>query len=117
RSLHSLCREGAPLIFTSHDRGQSGAEAGYWRTERGKWDAGIQDPRLSDFGDRRFRDESGEVFINIPSRAEVLADLESAGWICQFDAMRSDLAAESEAVVAFSDNCRFWVCTRGPEPA
>ena len=68
-----------------------------------------QDPRLSDFGDRRFRDESGEVFINIPRRAEVIADMESAGWIPKFDAMRSELAAESAAVVAFSDNCRPWV--------
>ena len=115
RSLHALCREGAPLIFTSHDRDRSGAEEGYWRTERSKWDAGDQDPRLSDFGDRRFRDESGEVFINIPSRAEVIADMESAGWIPHFDAMRSELATESAAVVAFSDNCRFWVSLRGPE--
>jgi SAM-dependent methyltransferase len=113
RGLFTVCREGAPLIFTSHDRDQSGAEEGYWRAERGKWDAGSQDPRLSDFGDRRFRDESGEVFINIPSRAEVIADMESAGWIPRFDAMRSDLATESTAVSAFSDNCRFWVGLRG----
>jgi ubiquinone/menaquinone biosynthesis C-methylase UbiE len=113
-SLHALCRPGAPLMFTSHDREQSGAEAGYWKAERKRWDDGEQDPMLSDFGDRRFRDESGEVFITIPSRKEVLGDLESAGWIPHFDAMRSELSTESPQVVSFSDNCRFWVALRGP---
>jgi SAM-dependent methyltransferase len=112
-SLHSLCRPGAPILFTSHDRDQSGAEEGYWKAERLKWDSGSQDPRLSDFGDRRFRDESGEVFINIPSRAEVIDDLESAGWVPHFDAMRSEIGPESTQVASFSDNCRFWLARRG----
>jgi SAM-dependent methyltransferase len=113
-SLHALCRPGAPLMFTSHDREQSGAEAGYWKAERKRWDDGEQDPRLSDFGDRRFRDESGEVFITIPSREEVIEDMEYAGWIPHFDAMRSEISPESPQVVSFSDNCRFWVALRGP---
>jgi ubiquinone/menaquinone biosynthesis C-methylase UbiE len=112
-SLHALCREGAPLMFTSHDREQSGAEEGYWKAERIKWDLGQQDPKLSDFGDRRFSDESGEVFINIPSREEITEDLQSAGWVPNFDAMRSELASESPQVTSFSDNCRFWVALRG----
>jgi SAM-dependent methyltransferase len=113
--LHALCRPSAPLLFTAHDREHASAEGAQWRAERAKWDAGSQDPMLTDFGDRRFRDESGEVFINIPSRAEVIADLESTGWMPHFDAMRSDLAKETTAVADFSDNCRFWVALRaGP---
>jgi SAM-dependent methyltransferase len=111
--LHALCRPGAPMIFTSHDRDHASAEGGHWRAEKEKWDAGRQDARLSDFGDRRFRDESGEVFINIPSRGEVLEDLAATGWGHAHDAMRSDLAKESHAVSAFSDDCRFWVSLRG----
>jgi SAM-dependent methyltransferase len=113
RRIHDLCRAGAPLIFTSHDRDHSPAEAGYWRAERAKWLDGTRDPSLTDFGDRRFRDESGEVFINIPSRAEVIADLEASGWAPAFDAMRSELARETAAVTDFSDDCRFWVALRG----
>jgi SAM-dependent methyltransferase len=114
--LHALCRTGAPLLFTAHDRELSPGDAGYWRDELTRWKDGSRDPSLTDFGDRRFRDESGEVFINIPSRAEVVADLEASGWVPEFDAMRSDLAKESAAVVDFSDNCRFWVARRGAVP-
>jgi SAM-dependent methyltransferase len=117
RRIHALCRSGAPLLFTSHDREHSPGEAGYWREERERWQDGTRDPNLTDFGDRRFRDESGEVFINIPSRTEVVADLAAAGWIPEFDAMRSELAKESAAVADFSDNCRFWVARRGTAPA
>jgi SAM-dependent methyltransferase len=115
KRLQVLCRAGAPLLFTSHDREHSPGEAGYWREERKRWGDGTRDASLTDFGDRRFRDESGEVFINIPSRGEVIADLEAAGWVPEFDAMRSELAKETAAVADFSDNCRFWVARRGPD--
>ena len=69
---------------------------------------------LTDFGDRRFRDESGEVFIHIPDRREILDDLAATGWSRVFDAMRSELATEGPSVASFSDNCRFWVASRNP---
>lgn len=113
RQLHSLCAPKAPLIFTSHDREKCGAEASWWRDEADKWAQGRQNPRLLDFGDRQFQDESGDVFIHIPDRAEILADLEATGWKPHFDAMRSDLSDETHAVTDFSDDCRFWVALRG----
>ncbi len=109
RRLRSLCLPGAPLIFTSHDRDKSRDDDGYWRAEAARWEAGRQDPSLREFGDRRFVDESGEVFIHIPDRTEILEDLGATGWAHEVDAMRSDLAVETAAVVEFSDNCRFWV--------
>jgi SAM-dependent methyltransferase len=112
RRLYDLCAPRAPLLFTSHDRAHPVSEAPAWRAEAARWAAGRQDPRLSDFGDRRFTDESGEVFINIPSREEVIADLEATGWEPYFDALRSELAAEGPSVTAFSDDCRFWVALR-----
>jgi SAM-dependent methyltransferase len=114
RRLHSLCRPGAPLVFTSHDRDRCGAEKSWWRDEAEKWAAGRQDPRLVDFGDRQFQDESGEVFIHIPDRPEIMADLRATGWIPTFDAMRSEVSEETHAVDDFSDDCRFWVALRGP---
>jgi SAM-dependent methyltransferase len=113
RCLHALCLPGAPILFTSHDRGVSGEEI-WWTQEAAKWAAGSQDPRLTDFGDRHFQDESGEVFIHIPDRAEILADLQTTGWTPRFDAMRSEIAEETHAVTDFSDDCRFWVAFRRP---
>jgi ubiquinone/menaquinone biosynthesis C-methylase UbiE len=111
--LRSVCKTGSPLIFTSHDRDAGSGDQSWWRDEAEKWGAGRQDPRLIDFGDRQFHDESGEVFIHIPDRAEIMGDLRATGWIPHFDAMRSELSDETRAVTDFSDDCRFWVALRG----
>jgi SAM-dependent methyltransferase len=112
RHLHALCRPGAPLLFTAHDRSASLDEKSWWREETEKWASGRQDSRLIDFGDRHFSDESGEVFIHIPDREEIVDDLRATGWNAHFDAMRSALSDETGAVTDFSDDCRFWVALR-----
>jgi SAM-dependent methyltransferase len=112
RRLHALCRPKAPLLFTSHDRDRSGGGKSIWQEEAEKWAAGRQDPRLIDFGDRQFQDESGDVFIHIPDRTEIMGDLCDTGWSPHFDAMRSEISEESRAVIDFSDDCRFWVALR-----
>ena len=109
RELRRACRPGAPLLFTTHDRDATVAERELWRAEAGRWERGEQDPRLVEFGDRYFADETGSTFMHLPDRTEILADLGAAGWHHAFDAMRREIAAESEAVRDFSDECRFWV--------
>ncbi|HEX2852433.1 MAG TPA: class I SAM-dependent methyltransferase [Opitutaceae bacterium] len=112
RELHRVSRAGAPLIFTSHDRDSSPMEQALWRLEALRWEKGTQDSRLVEFGDRYFEDESGRTFMHLPVRGEILEDLGSTGWTHEFDAMRRDLAAESRAVLNFSDECRFWVARK-----
>lgn len=109
RSLRACCRDGAPLIFTSHDRDSSPAERALWRAEARRWAAGRQNPRLVEFGDRYFEDDLGRTFMHLPDRAEILADLKATGWTHTWDALRRDIARESRAVRDFSDECRFWV--------
>ena len=112
RGLHRLCVPGAALLFTTHDRDWSPLEKALWRLERLRWKRGEQDPRLVEFGDRYFEDENGRTFMHLPNRAEILADLRATGWSPEFDALRRDIAAESRAVLNFSDECRFWVARR-----
>ena len=112
RQLHALCTPGAPLLFTTHDRDSSPTEKILWRLEAARWERGEQDPRLVEFGDRYFSDETGRTFMHLPDRAEILTDLAETGWTHHFDALRGDLAKESLAVVDFSDECRFWVAHR-----
>lgn len=114
RCLHALCAPDAPLLFTTHDRDESPREQALWRVEAARWDAGLQDPRLVEFGDRYFEDETGRTFMHLPDRTEILADLVSTGWIHLQDELRRDVASESRAVRDFSDECRFWVARRGP---
>lgn len=110
--LAAVCAPGAPLLFTTHDRDVSPTERALWRLERLRWDRGEQDPRLVEFGDRYFEDESGRTFMHLPDREEILADLAASGWCPAYDALRAEVAKESKAVKQFSDECRFWCATR-----
>jgi SAM-dependent methyltransferase len=112
RQLATVCRPGAPLLFTTHDRDHSRVERASWRLEALRWAEGKQDPRLVEFGDRYFSDDLGRTFMHLPDRTEILEDLAATGWIHTFDSMRRDLARESRAVVDFSDECRFWLAVR-----
>lgn len=112
RGLHAVCRPGAALLFTTHDRNLSVAEQTRWRQEADRWKRGQQDPRLVEFGDRYFEHEHGRTFMHLPDRHEILEDLADAGWRHESDALRRELAVESPAVRAFSDECRFWVARK-----
>ncbi|MFH1498281.1 MAG: class I SAM-dependent methyltransferase [Verrucomicrobiota bacterium] len=116
RQLRAVCREGAPLLFTTHDRDHSPAERAMWRLEAMRWVNGKQDPALVEFGDRYFEDDLGRTFMHLPDRAEILADLQATGWVHAEDRLRRELAKESRAVREFSDECRFWAATAGACP-
>ena len=113
RQLAAVCAPGAPFLFTTHDRDHSPAERASWRLEARRWAAGKQDPRLREFGDRRFSDDCGDTFMHLPDRAEILADLAATGWRHVEDHLRRELVAKEPASVrAFSDECRFWAARR-----
>ena len=110
--LHRVCRPGAPLLFTTHDRDSSPTERALWRLETLRWVRGDQDARLLEFGDRYFEDEAGRTFMHLPDRREILEDLAVTGWKHAFDAMRAEVVRETRAVRYFSDECRFWAAHR-----
>lgn len=116
REARRVVRPGAPLIFTTHDREDSRVERALWKLEATRWALGTQDARLVEFGDRYFEDDAGRTFMHLPTRTEVLEDLTATGWTPVFDEMRRRIARESSDVVAFSDECRFWVARAGSPP-
>lgn len=111
RELHRVCRTGAHFIYTTHDR-EDPADLKEWAKEAERWAKGEQNPRLLEFGDRYFTDDTGNTFMHLPDRKEVLEDLAATGWTHVFDATRNELASETPKVRNFSDNCRFWVAQK-----
>jgi SAM-dependent methyltransferase len=109
--LHRVCRSGAHFIFTTHDR-EDPKDLQEWAREAERWAKGEQNPRLLEFGDRYFTDETGNTFMHLPDRKEVLEDLAATGWVHVHDRTRNELASETPKVRNFSDNCRFWVARK-----
>ena len=114
-ALHQVCRPAAHFIFTTHDR-EDPADLKEWAKEAARWARGEQNPRLLEFGDRYFSDETGNTFMHLPDRREVLEDLAATHWVHVEDATRNELASETPKVRNFSDNCRFWVAQKSTAP-
>lgn len=96
------------FLFTTHDRSTL-SFLDYWEKEAKRWEAGEQDRRLLEFGDRIVPSEVGDLYIHVPSIEEVKEDLAATGWEIVFTALRQDIANEGERVRDFADECRFWV--------
>lgn len=114
--IRRVCQPGAPLIFTAHDQ-EAIEDPDYWREERQLWQRGEQDPDLRDFGDRIGATPWGELFIHVAARHSLRNDLDATGWDHRWDALRSEIATEDAAVLAFSDETRFWVATARAHPS
>ncbi len=106
--IHRVIRPGGWFVFTSHDR-ECSPYRDFWAAEKLRWEYGTQKPELDDFGDRAEASEEGAHFMHVPTVDELKAVVEKVGFRLEATAMRSELAIESADVVAFSDECRFWV--------
>jgi SAM-dependent methyltransferase len=111
REAARVLRPGGKFVFTSHDRDLLKFRP-FWLEEAKVWQRGEQDPLLDQFGDRHFETDHGRTFIHIPTRAEILEDLATAGLEWVEDHLRSELANEPARVREFSEECRFWVAEK-----
>lgn len=106
--IHRVLQPGAWFVFTTHDR-EAAKHRKFWVDEKRRWDRGEQKAELLDFGDRFEPTPLGDLFIHVPSRAEMSSALKEAGFRIEADVPRSTLANEPPEVRDFSDECRFWV--------
>lgn len=88
----------------------------YWEEERVRWQKGVQDPRLHEFGDLIFLDSRSnrtmESFCHVPVEGEVEEETAKAGFEILKNAMRSEIAEESALIRENFGEVRFWVCRK-----
>lgn len=111
-SIYRVLKPGGIFIFTTHDRTLP-QFSDYWTAEKLKWDNGLQDPRLSTYGDRiSFSEENEAYYIHIPLPEDIIRTLKHHSFQLIETALRSEIAQESERIRTFSDECRFWICSK-----
>lgn len=109
-----VLRPGGHFIFTTHDRDKDENYRDFWAEQRSQWDAGKRDNRVYEFGDiiTTSKNEERNIYIHIPSRAEVWQSLSRQGFKVQETFYRSDRFQEDEEVRRVSGECRFWVAQK-----
>ncbi len=111
--IFRILRPGGTFVFTTHDRGAE-RNAGYWRSEKRRWETGSQQPVLDEFGDIFYAGDHGGIYIHSPEAGEVRGALSGAGFETLLSKPRREISPEPPAVEEFSDDCIFW-CARKPE--
>ncbi|WP_258176126.1 class I SAM-dependent methyltransferase [Orenia metallireducens] len=111
KEIRRVLKYNGTFIFTTHDRNEEEEFKEFWNSEKERWNKGLQDQRLYEYGDRitGSKNEKGEIYIHIPDREEVLESIVAAGFKLVEDFYRRELFAESDKVREFSGECRFWV--------
>jgi len=99
------------FIFTTHDRENNDNFKEFWEKEEKIWEAGNQDKRIYEYGDKILPSDNDDrdLFIHFPNREEIIECIEETGWKLIEDFYREDLFKENKEVKEFSTECRFWI--------
>jgi ubiquinone/menaquinone biosynthesis C-methylase UbiE len=111
KEIKRVLTENGIFIFTTHDRENNENFKEFWEKEEKIWEAGNQDKRTYEYGDKILPSDNDDrdLFIHFPNREEIIECLEETGWKLIEDFYREDLFKENKEVKEFSTECRFWV--------
>ncbi len=111
KEIKRVLKPNGIFIFTTHNRDRGKQFKEFWQKEQQKWEKGLQDKRLFEFGDRitTTKNNDQELFIHIPTHAEVVELIEASGFKLIEDFFRADKFDEPANVKEFSGECQFWV--------
>lgn len=118
KEIYRILKSDGKFIFTTHDINNT-KFLDYWKAEKEKWEKGIQDNRLYEYGDMIFskQTEYGDAvcFVHIPSTGEIGKYLDETGFELIYQANRNLICNEKESVKNISDDCIFWIVQKRKE--
>ena len=114
REISRVLKPEGKFIFTTHDRHAAKAYLAFWAEEKARWDAGLQNARLYEFGDliTTSKNEPREIYIHIPTVPEVAHWLDRHHFTVMETFYRSDQFDEPDKVKEKSGECRFWIARK-----
>ncbi len=109
KEIRRVMADDGYFVFCAHDRDNGNTV--FWKHEKERWDTGKQDFRLYEFGDRLIpiNDNGDCEFLHYYSKSELNAFVHRAGFSVEASYNRDEIATESENVLHFSADTRFWV--------
>ncbi|BBH22577.1 hypothetical protein Back11_39220 [Paenibacillus baekrokdamisoli] len=108
KEINRVLKPKGYLIFTTHNRNDK-KYLSFWKKEKQKWDKGIQDDRLFEFGDIIINKTNSEIFIHSPTYEEIVSCILKSNFELVECKLRSEICKESIEVENFSDDCIFWI--------
>lgn len=112
QEIFRVLKPGGYYACTTHDRELPRRRA-FWKAQRTLRNQGKNHPEQTEFGDLYYETpEGGMMFIHAPTCQEVCDDLKAVGFRVESYKLRSQLCRESDRVLDFSDECRFWSAQR-----
>lgn len=110
--IRRVLKPGGAFVFTTHDRHMLPQWKWYWDDEVSRWENGLQDRRLHEFGDRIIEDGDRTIYLHFPTREEVIICISKSGLELIEDQWLPDIANERDIVMKTISECRFWAVRR-----
>lgn len=104
-----LLKDNGVFIFTAHDR-ENPKYKSIWEEEKIKWNNGLQDKNLYEYGDRFVELEDGIAFGHYSSVNEIKEFITKNGFTLVENRLRSEICNEPEQVTCWSkEDTMFYV--------
>lgn len=109
--FYRVLSENGILVFTASDREYNPKYKQFWEEEKERWNNGVNDDRLYDYGDQMFTECGEDVFIHFSSKQEIDCMLQETGFRL-LECFFRDKFVEPRNVKEFSGDTMFYVAQK-----
>jgi len=106
REIRRVLRPEGIFIFITQVREDPDFEL-FWKDEKKIWNSSKQDQRLEEFGDVIFSKKKRDIFLHVPSKAEMLECIAEAGFILVESKSRHAVSLDKK-MIGKTDSI-FWI--------